>query len=97
MPKPTKVGLKYKTMRILYFSQVPFPALFPEQRGIQIKIAGKTNTNRRQKRKLDDLYEVPAPGSTVGKVSPTTSFIKEPKKAELCVKNIDIAKFGTKE
>ena len=37
-----------------------------------------------------------APGSTVCKVSPTTSVIKEPNRKEVRVQNSDIAKFGTK-
>ena len=37
-----------------------------------------------------------APGSTVCKVSPTTSVIKEPQKQEVRVRNSDIAKFGTR-
>ena len=42
------------------------------------------------------MYEVPAPGSTVGKKSPTTSLIKEPNRPEFRVRNSDIAKFGTR-
>ena len=37
-----------------------------------------------------------ANGSTVGKVKPTTSVIKEPNRQEVRVRNSDIAKFGTK-
>ena len=42
------------------------------------------------------MYEVLAPGSTVCKVSPTTSVIKEPNRQEVRVRNSDIAKFGTR-
>ena len=51
--------------------------------------------SQRQKKNLDGLYEVLAPGSTVCKVSPTTSVIKEPHNQEVRVRNSDIAKFGT--
>ena len=36
------------------------------------------------------------PGSTVCKISPTTSVIKEPSRQEVRLRNSDIAKFGTK-
>ena len=45
---------------------------------------------------MDGLHEVLAPGSTVCKVSPTTSVIKEPHKQEVRIRNSDIAKFGTR-
>ena len=48
------------------------------------------------KKNLDGLYEVLGPGSTVCKVSPTTSVIKEPNRQEVRMRNSDIAKFGTK-
>ena len=35
------------------------------------------------------------PGFSVGKISPTTSIIKEPSKPEVRVRNSDIAKFET--
>ena len=57
------------------------------ERGIQMKKSQKFN--------LDGFYEVMATGSTVGKVSPTTSFIKEPKRPKVRVRNSVIAKFGT--
>ena len=44
---------------------------------------------------MDGLYEVFAPGSTVGKISRTTSIKKETNRPEFCVRNSDIAKFGT--
>ena len=49
-----------------------------------------------KRKNLDGLYEVLAPGSTVCKVSPTTSVIKEPNRQEVRVGNSDIAKFGTR-
>ena len=66
------------------------------ERSIQVKLARKIHENQRQKKNLDGLYEVLAPGSTVRKISPTTSVIKEPNRQEVCVRNSDIAKFGTK-
>ena len=65
------------------------------ERSVQVKVARKNHESQRQKKKLDGLYEVLAPGSTVGKISPTTSVIKEPKRQEVRVRNSDIAKFGT--
>ena len=63
---------------------------------VQVKLARKLHENQRQKKNLDGLYEVLAPGSTVCKVSPTTSAIKEPHKQKVRVRNSDIAKFGTR-
>ena len=45
---------------------------------------------------MDGLYEVLAPGSTVGKISPKTSIVKEPNRPEFRVRNSDIAKFATR-
>ena len=64
------------------------------ERSVQVKLARKLHENQRQKKNLDGFYEVLAPGSTVCKVSPTTSVIKEPHKQEVRVRNSDIAKFG---
>ena len=66
------------------------------ERSIQIKLARKLHEIQRQKKNLDELYELLAPGSTVCKVSPTTSVIKEPNRQEVRVRTSDIAKFGTK-
>ena len=66
------------------------------ERSVQVNLARKLHDNQRQKKNLDGLYEVLAPGSTVCKVSPTTSVIKEPHKQEVRVRNSDIAKFGTR-
>ena len=61
-----------------------------------MKLARKIHENQRQKKNLDGFYEVLAPGSTVCKISPTTSVIKEPYKQEVRVRNSDIATFGTR-
>ena len=61
----------------------------------QVKIALKIHSIQRQKKKLDGVYEVLSPGSTVVKISPTTSVIKEPNRQKVRVKNSDLAKFGT--
>ena len=66
------------------------------ERSIQIKLTRKIHERQRQKKNLGGLYEVLAPGSTVCKVSPTTSVIKEPNRQKVRVRNSDIAKFGTK-
>ena len=65
------------------------------ERSVQVKLARKFYDSQRQKKNLDGLYEVLAPGSTVCKVSPTTSVIKEPNGQEVRMRNSDIAKFGT--
>ena len=64
------------------------------ERSVQVTIASIKHAAQRQKMNLDGLYEVLAPGSTVGKVSPTTSVIKEPNRPEVRVQISDIAKFG---
>ena len=66
------------------------------ERSIQVKLARKIDESQRQKKNLDRLYEVLAPGSTVCRVSPTTSVIKEPNRQEVRVQNLDITKFGTR-
>ena len=66
------------------------------ERSIQVKLARKIHESQPQKKNLDGLYEVLAPGSTVCKISPTTSVIKEPNRQEVRVRNSDIAKYGTK-
>ena len=64
------------------------------ERSVQVKLARRLHENQKQKN-LAGLYEVLVPGSTVCKVSPTTSVIKEPNRQEVRVRNSDIAKFGT--
>ena len=65
------------------------------KRSDQVKIALKIHAIQLQKKKLDGLYEILSPGSTVGKISPTTSVIKEPNRQKVRVRNSDIMKFGT--
>ena len=73
-----------------------FLRLIPRsERSVQVKIARKIHAAQRQKKNLDGLYEVLAPGSAVRKISPPTSLIKEPKWPEVRVWNSDIAKLGT--
>ena len=48
------------------------------ERSIQVKLARKIHESQRQKKNLDGLNEVLAPGKTVCKISPTTGLIKEP-------------------
>ena len=66
------------------------------ERNMQVEITQKIHAAHRQKKNLDRLYEVLAPGSTVGKISPTTSVIKEPNRPEVRIPNSDIATFGTR-
>ena len=65
-------------------------------RSVQAKIARRIHASKRPKRDLNRLYEALAPGSTVGKLSPTTSVMKEPNKPEVIVRNLHFTKFGTK-
>ena len=81
--------------RLIKSERISRPIPFSE-RSVQVKLARKLHENQRQKKNLDGLYEVLAPGRTVCKVSPTTSVIKEPNRQEVQVRNSDIAKFGTK-
>ena len=60
------------------------------------KLARKLHESQGQKKNLDGLYEVLARGSTVCKLSPTTSVIEESNRQEVRVRISDIAKFGTK-
>ena len=66
------------------------------ERSIQVKIARKIHAEHRQQKKLDGLYEVLAPRSTVGKVSPTTTAIEDPNRPEVRVRNSDISNFETR-
>ena len=66
------------------------------ERSIQVKLARKIHESQQQKKNFDGLHGELAPGSTVCKVNPTTSVIKEPNRQEVQVQNWDIAKFGTK-
>ena len=47
-----------------------------------------------QRKNLEGLYEVLAPGLRILKVSPTTSTIKEPGKPVVTIRNSDKAKLG---
>ena len=47
-------------------------------RSVQVKRARKIHATQRQKKNLDGLYKVLAPGSAVGKICPTTGVLKEP-------------------
>ena len=62
------------------------------KKSMQVKITRKINAEQRKKKNWDGLYKVFAPGSTIGKISPTTSVNKEPKRQEVRVRNSDIAK-----
>ena len=80
----------------LIWSEGPSSPIPCSERSIQLRLARKIYDSQRQKKNLDGLYEVLAPGSTVCKVSLTTSVIEEPNRQEVRVRNSDIAKFGTK-
>ena len=65
-------------------------------RSNQVKIASKIDASNRKQKNFYGMFQVLAPGSTVGKVSPTTSVIKGPNNLEVRVRNANIAKHGTK-
>ena len=64
------------------------------EQSLDLKLARKVT--KRSKRDLHGLWETLAPGSTVVRTSDTTTVIKEPGVPEVCVRNSDIAKFGTR-
>ena len=64
------------------------------EQSLDLKLARKVT--KRSKRDLRGLWETLAPGSTVVRTSDTTTVIKEPRVPEFCVRNSDIAKFGTR-
>ena len=57
------------------------------ERAVQVKWARNIHGKRRYNADLEGLYEVLAPGSSIVKVSPTTSTKKEPGKAIVTVRN----------
>ena len=63
-------------------------------RSLELKLARKVS--KPLHRDLQGLLETLAPGSTVVRASPTTTAIKGPAVPEVKVRNIDIAKFGTR-
>ena len=63
---------------------------------LEVKLAKKRPRTKRSKKSLDGLYDVLAPGSSVVKTNTFTSFIKEPGKRDVTIRNSDLAKFGTK-
>ena len=64
------------------------------ERSLEIKLARKVT--KRSKIDLRGLWETLAPGSTVIRISDTTTVIKEPGVPEVSVRNYDIAKFDTR-
>ena len=64
------------------------------EQSLNLKLARKAT--KRSKRDLRGLWETLAPGSTVVRTSDATTVIKEPGVPEVCVRNSDIAKFGTR-
>ena len=64
------------------------------EQSLDLKLARKVT--KRSKRDLRGLWETLAPGITVARTSDTTTVIKEPGVAEVCVRNSDFAKFGTR-
>ena len=63
------------------------------EQSLDLKLARKVT--KRSKRDLRRLWETLAPGSTVVRTSDTTT-VKEPGLTEVCVRNSDIDKFGTR-
>ena len=64
------------------------------EQSLDLKLARKVTKS--SKRDLRGLWETLAPGSTVVRTSDTTTVIREPGVPEVCVRNSDIAKFGTR-
>ena len=69
------------------------------ERRVQVKIARKIYASQRQEKNMDKLNEILPPGSTIGKVSPTTNIRKEPKRLEVkkSDRKSDSARFGTRK
>ena len=63
---------------------------------LTVKLAQRKPKSKRSKKSLDGLYEVLAPGSSVMKTDAYTSVIKQLGKREVMIRNLDLAKFGTK-
>ena len=61
---------------------------------LDLKLVRKVT--KRSKRDLRGLWETLAPGSTVVRISDTTTVIKEPGVLEVRVRNSNIAKFGNR-
>ena len=64
------------------------------EQSLDLKLA--RNVTKRSKRDLRGSWKTLTPGSTVVRTSDTTTVIKEPGVPEVCVRNSDIAKFGTR-
>ena len=64
---------------------------------LSLKLVKKIPKNERSKKSLDRLYEVLAPGSSIIKSDKHSSIIKEPAERQITIRNIDLAKFGTKD
>ena len=64
------------------------------EQSLDLKLARKVT--KRSKRDLQGLWDTLAPGSTVVRKSDTITDIKEPGVPEVCVRNSNIAKFGTR-
>ena len=64
------------------------------EQSLDLKLARKVT--KRSKRDLRGIRETLATGSRVVRTSDTTTVIKEPGVPEVCVRNSDIAKFGTR-
>ena len=63
---------------------------------LEVKLAKKRFRTKSSKKSLDGLYDVLAPGSSVIKTNEYTSVIKKPGKRDVTIRNLNLAKFGTK-
>ena len=88
--------MKNEEARLMWSESIsrPIPG---SERSSQVKTAKKIHAAHRQKKELDGLYDLLAPGRTVGKVGPTKSIIKEPNRPEARVRNSHLTKFGTRQ
>ena len=84
--------MKDKETRLMWSEGISRPIPRNEM-SVNAKIAQKTHAANRHIKTLDGVL---APKSTIEKVNPTTSVIKEPNRPEVQVRNSNIAKLGTK-
>ena len=87
--------MKEEEARLMWSDGISRP-IPRSDRSIHVKIARTIHKAYRQKKNLDGLYEILAPGSKVGKVFQPTSVIEEQNRPELRVRNSDIANFETR-
>ena len=63
---------------------------------LSLKLAKKIPKNKRSKKRLDGLYDLLAPGSSVFRSNEHTLIIKEAGKRKVTIRKFDLAKIGAK-